>query len=602
MSVLTNPPVHIIDSVQAYDAVKTIPCVEGVIQTSFLSFQPQSINTSSITYSVLPPSMDSGTGDIYYHFAGTAVFAGTSPGAGSMVNGVVVGLSDNALDQICSNESVNFGSKQNSVQRYLCGVELDRLNTPSQIQAQQGSGMSSNLKDFGISFPAWASSNRNVLAGVYDVPQSDQVPVPRTVGVTVIASTATALTVSFDFWAVSRVSPFNQTNIPKPALRGLNNILFKLTFTEYLQNMFSLIVPSGYTVSGMSSFAFDATNTQIWAKFITPSKNAFKEMNPNDYIYNYNEVQVWQSGTNILPTNGTNVNLSLQQISGNVIPDKLMIFARDQYGTSDALNGCLTPRCWYPLTDNGSINLKFNNETVLNGAVNMQLYQMSLRNGLSQCTYDQFRGSDLTTNQTGAYVVGATSLVLGGGMLVIDPALDCNLSRIGLTNGARAQWTLQGSVQYYNNRNAAANNVELVVIAIYGGYAQIMNGKVNADTGLLDQHEVLECLNSGAVPLSSAIFNHSGMSSQEGYSGGANFLDILKKAATFVYDNRKELQSLASSAASAYKNYKGKGDGYESGGYLSGGEIDGGYLSGGRHLNTSHRALSKKKHASEKYL
>ena len=599
MSVLTNPPVHIIDSVQAYDALKTIPCVEGVIQSSFLSFQPQSINTTSITYSVLPPSLDSGTDTVYYHFAGTAVFTGTTPGGiGSMINGITVGLSDNCLDQICSNESVNFGSKQNSVQRYLCGVELDRINTPSAIQAQQGSGMSSNLKDFGVGFKPWAGSNRDVLAQVYDVNQSDQVAVPRTSDIIVTASNATTITVAFDYWATSRVSPFNQTNVAKPALRGLNNILFKLTFTEYLQDMFSIQVGAGYTVTNLTTFTFDAANTQIWAKFITPSKNAFNQVNPNDYIYNYNEVQVWQSGTNVLPTNGSTVNLSLQQISGSVIPDKILIFARDQYGTSDALNGCLTPRCWYPLAEQGSVNLKFNNETILNGASVFQLYQMSLRNGLSQCTYDQFRGADLTTNQTGGYTPStATSLILGGSPMIIDPALDCNLSRIGLTTGARALWSLQGSLQYYNNRNLTANDVELVVVAVYAGYCQIINGKVTADTGLLDIHEVMDCFNNPAVPISTSVYNHRTLASQEGYSGGVNILDVFKKIATYAYDHRNELKSIVGNVADLYKGYKGKGDGYESGGYESGG-----YLSGGKHLAVTHEAVSRKKHASKKYL
>ena len=601
MSILDKAPLKLIDTIQAYDTDKNVPCLEGVLQNGFIAFPPQSVNTSSMVFNILPPASDTGTDRlIVYEIAGTATFSGTSSNAlGQLYNALEVGLSDQCFDQIVNNESVSFGSKTNNVQRSLCGVELARINNPSCVDAGFGSGTGGELKDFGVNFQAWKQNSRDVLAGPYDVNQSDAVPVPRKTNVQIVSGVAgltTTMVVAFKYYAVCRVSPFAQTDVPQPAIRGLNNIIFNVQFENDLERMFSLRLNTTgsdgytYTYTGMTNFAFDSANTQIWARFITPSANAVKYDNPNDYKYAYNEVQVWTNTAVAIP-NQTQKQLSLQQISGDVIPDLLLVMARDVQ-SSLSYNGSLAPRHWYPVADQGAINLKFNNETILNNANVRQLWQMSKNNGLCQVPFEQFAGQDVTYNLATASDTDATNLILGGSMLVINPSKDCQISRLGLCNGAKATWTIQGSVQVVNNTFTDASQVQLVVVAIYAGCAQIRDGRVNAETGLLLPQEARAVFDSAERPMSDYLHQLMVPNSKMGYQGGS-LLDALKKAHGFYSDHKDLIHGAIGQAKNAFEKYRAKG--YDSD------EMEDEY-DGGRRLEVGKRAINHKKNASKRYL
>ena len=549
------PKNKVIDARQAWGAPKHFNVVEGPNEVNTVVFQSQNNNTQNLTFNITVPSLDTGVvRGICYHIQGVATFSGTvtSPKTNLFSNAssitsadTEIALSDECIDQVIANESVQFGSKQNNLQRAVCGVELARINNPSYSGANFRSGSGGQYHDFATEFSPWIGTNSNPLANVSNVNQSDHVPRTRTESMTILTNTSTSATVSFDLHFFSSISPFTQAELQQPAMRGLENIICKLNFQPNLLSLFSIPNNANRTSLSLASTVFNICEVAV--QFITPSPNAVQNFMPIDDLYDYQEVQVWQSGNQTLPS-GTPRAFNLQQISGSTIPDLFLIGVRqvqnvmtNQFSQLDG--GASQPRWWVPLADLAGINLKMNNRTILNGFTQRQLYEMSLQNGLSQVTYPQFIGRNVSVDQTSA-AADATSLILGGSFLVINPSRDMGISNDGICNGSSSNWTLSGSITVINQKATTTQPCELFVVAIYGGYA-VSNGKFTADTGLIMPSEVISIFRNGQAPVSdaNAIYHH-----RNGYNGGSvkSFLrDAGKKALNFLNENKEKIAKYA---------------------------------------------------------
>ena len=625
--------IKLVDALQSYDSKRLVPCLDGPEQVSFIPFYPQSRSTSSLTFVVNVPSLDTGLDRrVLYRIKGTATINGTITWAAAqgqqsapaipLTDGLVVGLSESPLDQICSTESVNFSNKQNSVQRSLCGVELNRMNDKSSYDAGFGSGTNEgSMKDFASYFEPFLGTNRDVLAPYSDVNASDNVPTPRTSWLTITAAPnvaaqftpqlleqSTTMTVAYDFYSFSAVSPFSSAEANKPCIRGLNSAIFQLQFQSALTAMFSVAtrqyVNNGNTYTfafdGATNYAFDA-ETALWAKFITPSRFSTAEKLPSENVISYREVQTWQSAAVAVPAdNRTQVSVSLQQITGSVIPSKLILAVRPVQSLLPNF-GANEPRTWFPIAD-GGVNLKFNNTTILNGANQRQLYNIAVNNGLCQMPYEQWIAKDMTQNQTGNYAKDpATSLILGGGFLVINPAKDCQILRDGITNGTISNWALTGSLQLAVSPKATTYaNVELCVIAIYEGFCRFdLNGGINAETGLLTRDQVLAVLMDNRQPIvDTMIPAGSGISVGKHLANAFGTVKSVVETALKHKDALKNIYDVGKKALGGRmhhvkKHYRGRGYDDES-------EEDDAY--GGSLLNTSASAIDAKRAIAKRYL
>lgn len=590
-------PVKVIDGRQAYEAKKMFPVLEGATQVQLVNFPAQSLNSSNHTYVINIPSRDAITNRVaLYHWNGTAELVGTS-GSGNLDTQVVVGLSESCADQCISNETVQFGSRSNQVNRSQYGVELNRLNVSYDELTKFLSGSGGSYKDFGISFPAWTNTNRNPLGLVSDVNVGAN-PLPRTCNIRVVASSATTVTVEFDIWFTSAVSPFLQLNQAIQGLRGLDTITCQLTLENQLIRMFSCNVTAGSTITGLNSFTFNTA--EMWIQFLTPSEGAIHNYVPTNDVYSYSELQYWpQTPVNLAqttdPDNRQSVTLSISQLSGQVIPDKILIGARNVQSMMP-LNGALKPRYYYPIID-GGCNLKFITQTVLNNTTVRENYDMSVANGLSFCSYEQFAGLDLTYNQIDSIANGYDSdvnLVGGGGFLVIDPSKQFQISKLGLCNGCLSNFTLSGSVRVANQTYDAQPNIELFIVALYPGYMTVNNGQVTTQIGLIMPEEVRSIFANSEVPINSGV---EYLNTKHGYQGGnifsraLNFIgkhkDKLVSVGKLAYENRDKIKSGLSKARSLI----GRGQLDEDDDYT-----------GGASLDTSSRAVASKKSMALQYM
>ena len=591
MALLNKVPTKIVDGRQAWTAEKIVPCTQGPDEINNTMFNAGSLNTSNLTFNVQVPSLQTGVNRrLLYHLTALVDFTGTPiTGQTNLLDGVNIGLSDSFADQIIANERILIGSKSNNVQRSQVGVELNRINRSSKYDLWANN----SAKDFGIGFSVWNNTNRNVLAKQYDFNPSDSIPAPRTTCMTILSNTPTTAQVLVDMYFFSAVSPFSSAECELPAIRNLDAITCTLQFESDWMRLFSYDATQTGLV--LSFGAITLTSAQLNVQFITPSPDSIVNFVPEDDYYDYKEIQFWSNPAVSVSANQNSVigqrrqvTLSLQQVTGSVIPDLFIIAARPAQNLL-AQSGAQQPRFWLPPSEYG-IKLKFNNQSVLDQMSNRQLYEMCVENGLSQMSLDQFLGRDTTFNQT-AYppADNNNSYVLGGGFICVDPSKDFQIARQGLCNGALSNWSLSGQITF-ENQSYEAEEVELVVIAVYPGWL-LSNGAVQTMTGLLTKSEVVASFMSPETPLSTAFPN--GMGGSTGYEGGKfSFGDLLKGA--------KKVYKVGKSAYDAVGGIKGITKGIDQAKNIAqlAGLSGAGYV-GGRELK---RESYKNKQVASKYL
>lgn len=595
MSEIGNAPLKLIDARQSWASPKVVPLLDGPANVISTPFPANSNAVGNQTYIVNVPSKQTGLNrNIQYHWKGTAQINGTAPSTNLLSAGVIVGLSDSCADQIIQNETVIIAGQSNNVLRSTTCLELNRIDSPSSLSAGYETGSGGNLKDNYANFVAWSNTNRNVLALPYDVASSDQIASPRTCDIQITGATTTSMTVQFEIYFCSKVSPFLQSNHQVPCIWGNTSVTFTLAFESQLSRFFSFLVPTGYAVTSVTNFQFQTC--EILAEFITPSQTALMYQSPQENFFNYYKIQTYPSTAVTVPfatgpNNRSRFQLALQQCNDSVIPDLFIIACRPVQNQLP-LGGALAPRVYFPPVD-GGMNLQFNNKSVLNTMTKRKLYEMSVRNGLSQTTYEQWNQNDLT------YIQGAsdaeTNLVMGGSFVLVNPARDFQLCDNGISNGVRSNWSLSGSITFecgiYDDANLYGNgtnlSVELVVISVIGGVWSIdVNGNSTQMNGLLTVQDALASLHNGQIPISDEA-NMNGTMHSYGYQGGS-FFSKLKHLATRAvhhasnaYEFAKKHQGTVEEGLNIAKGLLGKGYG-------------GAIYGGGASLNTSRKAVADK--------
>lgn len=585
MSVLDKPAVHVVDSRQSYGAEKNILALDGPIDVNSQQFQPNSLNTSQITFNVNTPSEYAGTNKrVQYHLQFEVNLTGTpATGQTNLLDGVSIGLSDSVADQIISTERVTLGNVTNNVQRSQVGLELSRINKSTSYDRIADVGM----RDFSTDFRPWLNTNRNVLAQTYDVNLSDQIANPRTNRLTITANGATTATVTADIYFYSRVSPFSDSNGDSPAIRKINNFISVLIFENDFMRLFSFAPLAGLAISIANN---TMTSAYLEVEFITPSEDSLRFFTRSDDFYSYNQVQSWITPSTVLAASASATSrqtkmLTFPQISSNTIPSKIVIACRNVQSLL-AQNGAQQPRFYYPIQSNG-IRLTFNNRNVLQGLSQRQMYNMSVRNGLSNCTFDQFIGRDLTFDQSSGVYSDATNYVLGGCPLIIDPSLDLGITQEMLANDAQANWSLTGSI-IVENQTYSQQTVELVLIAIYDGL-MISDGNTSTVIGLLTREGVAGAFTSAKDPV--VLHKAGGDDDLNGSSFFSTLGNLAKKVGSKLVDKAKaEAVKAISNPAAALSTAK---KGFEL--------ISGNAMVGGRYLDTSAGAVRSKREMARKY-
>lgn len=228
-------------------------------------------------------------------------------------------------------------------------------------------------------------------------------------------------------------------------------------------------------------------SSQLLFNFLTghpsdmlPSRNVVGFYELPRYITTVSQAFVAQtSAQNAATTRITSSNIQLNQI-----PDKLIIFVRQQLSAQTVR----TPDAWLCIKN---ISINFNNAAgILSSATQQDLYRYSVENGSNQ-SYLEFSGlANVANLSTGAGKLIPTS----GSMLILDFGKDINLTEDYYASGSLGNFQLQFNLDVYNTNvaNNAVTAYELVLITMNSGLFVNERGTSSQYTGILTKQDVLD--------------------------------------------------------------------------------------------------------------
>lgn len=192
----------------------------------------------------------------------------------------------------------------------------------------------------------------------------------------------------------------------------------------------------------------------------------------------------FSSSDSIAP--GVSKKISFNNVQLNQIPSKFLIFARKPTSTTTTYDSNS-----FMVIRNTSINFA-NKSGLLSSATPVQLYDMSVRNGL-QMNYYEFSGGGVSNNQDGVSEIVPTI----GSILCIDPAIDLSIDA-QYSNMSSGQYSMQFDIELYNQTSEAIMPT-LYLLYVNSGLFVTENGISQQNTGLLSQEMVLDTKSKDAV-------------------------------------------------------------------------------------------------------
>ena len=300
-----NEIIPVVDCRQAYKVPKHLDCVVGPANVSYLdttasgaSLSNSTSLPSTITYQVVPSAgvgvnleawyyhdivinlqvplyYQSGAGDVTQALpvtvgnaaavtAGIYAFFSTNP----------IGVSDNCMDQLVTNEQFTSGGVQTNLNNNIYALELSKIGSDSNYKRTYKSGYC-GMSDYTTYYSGVANSTyslANPIQALNNIIQSDSIPLTRTAGirlssVTLITNgagtTYTGANCQFTLSLRTPVKcpPFMPEFNQRPSLRYLNNFTITLTINGALGNNF-VTLPMPQSVVNLGGDA--AAQIQIW--------------------------------------------------------------------------------------------------------------------------------------------------------------------------------------------------------------------------------------------------------------------------------------------------------------------------------------------------
>jgi hypothetical protein len=216
---------------------------------------------------------------------------------------------------------------------------------------------------------------------------------------------------------------------------------------------------------------------------LLPSKNVVPYIEYPRYISSGNPpVGAYKSLT------GNTAEFTSQTLTLNVVPDKLVIFARSRSNATV----CNVPDRFLAIK---KVNISFNNSSgILSSADQRALWAISHENGSNQ-TWSEFSGYATKNNLASGY---PNDTATTGSILVLTMGKDIQWTQDYISAGSIGNYSLQVKVQVENQGSSTVADADLVIIAINSGIVVLEQGVSSVFTGILTKEDVLKASDSQA--------------------------------------------------------------------------------------------------------
>jgi hypothetical protein len=172
----------------------------------------------------------------------------------------------------------------------------------------------------------------------------------------------------------------------------------------------------------------------------------------------------------------------------NQVPDLILISVRLPMGSQTAAN----PSSFLTINN---ISVNFNNASgLLASATQVDLYNLSYRNGSAQSFYEFQGKSTIPNNATGTTSVIPTT----GSLLVLNPVMDFSLPSY-LSSSSLGQYQFQFNINV-TNQYGYTITPEICICTINSGLFVTQQGTSQIFTGILTKEQVLQTKSENPVP------------------------------------------------------------------------------------------------------
>ncbi len=491
-----------------------------------------SYSNSNWNWTVIPPSKSAILDRVVVvHAQCTINFTGTTSDGSNLLQPGRCGLRSHPINRMISQLSVSMNGYQTSIESQQIIGALERVKTPLEFQRTFGS-IFAQMKDNYAVYGDGTLANNNPLGTYADNPGEQPRGAYR---MNVVSNTTTAAQVIVDLYEYLILPPllFGSDECGKIRQAGgfthLDNFVISAALNQSLARIWCNANPgSGTTPSTTTLTAVTvnvSANPELYVNWITPR---LVEPIPEQIVYPFQQINRYtlSGAASLAPNASATITSNVIQFAS--VPLKLYIFARrsDQDILSTVAKTVGSTDTFAVINN---ISVSFNNIAgLLSQASPMQLYQMSLQNGLSM-SWDEFCGYTQVVNSTS----GQPTKIIGtaGSMLVIDPAKDFGLEST-LADGSLGQFNFQISQMNITNQNQYDTiPYDLYIIAVYDGIMTLSN---NSGTTQIGVHNKMDVLNA---PDSDLSYNEL----TSVYGGGSFFStlgDIAKRGVGFLRDSK----------------------------------------------------------------
>lgn len=305
----------------------------------------------------------------------------------------------------------------------------------------------------------------------------------------------------------------------KAAFLGVNNMQLNITINSSAPRLMSTTLPLvrdgaaiPYTISNV-----EFTDTKLLLNYLTapislvlPPKQVLPYQSYLAYVSQQNNAVAMAA--RVQGAAVATANFTANSIQFEVVPDKLIIYARERLDQQVARSADT-----FLAIEN--LNITFMNQSgLLSNAQPLDLYQMSRKNGLKCLDWNAFRGF---SNVSLGVAPWQKQVPTAGSVVIIDPSKDLSVASPMLGNGSVGQFSFNVTARAANYLPRAIN-AELVVIAVRSGMIISTSGTSTLTTSMLNSNTVIQCLEkmSSKMPESSRVVG--GARSAGAQSGGSS--------------------------------------------------------------------------------
>ena len=266
---------------------------------------------------------------------------------------------------------------------------------------------------------------------------------------------------------------------------GLNTLNLTLNFGDATRVMSNASYGQGMQTKTISNVSFvKANNSKLLMNFLDIPPQLMAKVEPKNVV-NYNQYMSYNYNTSQTVFAKEKAKLTFNNVQLGSIPSKILIFAKKPNMTTYDSN--------FFLSITGATFNFANRSGVLSSASQVDLYNISVRNGL-QMNYYEFSGEGMSNNaNTGDPEIIPTI----GSILVIDPAIDLSIAS-EYSNMSKGQFNMQFSIDVYNQTDEDIVPT-MYMICVNSGVFITERGTSRFDVGLLDKEQVLETKGQVAV-------------------------------------------------------------------------------------------------------